>query len=57
MVLGLITAQVVHNIVGIFSSDGAQIVAVAKEQLASFQNAVGGAVTRMHGLQLVAELA
>ena len=41
----------------LLSSDGAQIIAVAKEQLASFQNAIGCAVTRMHGFQLVAELA
>lgn len=41
----------------LLSSDGAQIIAVAKEQLASLQNAIGYVVTRMHGFQLVAELA
>lgn len=45
------------KLMDLLSSDGAQIIAVAKEQLASLQNAIGYVVTRMHGFQLVAELA
>lgn len=41
----------------VLGSDGAQIIAVVKEQLASFQNFIGCAVTTMHSFQLVAEIA